>query len=374
MAERAILMVPGFDRVQREQIRDALANFILCDAQAYKVSETQDRPSAGKSYVGLNAISRDDPSKALDLRVYEVFWSDIIPDYSAESTWEKFKRATMLVAYWGLYALRSSRPAIPSWSRVWLIGAGLLLLLWYLLVTVAFLNLIASNPSLIPEPIADALSRLRINVENISDFWSDVLAFWPVAFILLLVGNGRLETVANIAQFAKVYLGDERSAPMETSLRSKLRKRATDQLDIILGDPDVEEVFVVAHSFGGAIAVDALAEFGSDLPRVHLFTWGTVLGVFAHQQDWIRRDLEHLQDAKPSLASWTDYRIRRDSLAVPVPKISEKAQITHVDLPAITTLPLPSQQAHNAYYSSQKAIEALLVAVPPVSAAQVAGD
>ena len=205
MTKRAILMVPGFDRVQRDQIRDAVANFILCDAQAYKVSETQDDPSASQSYVGLNAISREDPTQSLDLRVYEVFWSDIVPDHSAESTWEKFKRATLLVFYWGLFALRPRSLAFPSWTRFQLVLTGVLLLLWYLLVTVALFNLINTEPSILPPPVADFLDFFQINTGEIGGTLGAVLEFWPVALILLIIGNGRLEKVANIAQFAKTY-------------------------------------------------------------------------------------------------------------------------------------------------------------------------
>ena len=82
----------------------------------------------------------------------------------------------------------------------------------------------------------------------------------------------------------------------------------------------VDRLLVIAHSFGTAVAVDALAavEPRQGLPAVELVTLGSPLEFLACRDPTIQTLVEHCVQS-PAVLSWTDYYDRNDRLCSRAP-------------------------------------------------------
>ena len=82
-------------------------------------------------------------------------------------------------------------------------------------------------------------------------------------------------------------LGEDR-----IGIRAKARTRVVDLLDSVYdGDEPYDEVHVIGHSLGSVIAVDALSEYGPELTRTTLHTWGSMLSLLILQEQLLEREL-----------------------------------------------------------------------------------
>ena len=61
-----------------------------------------------------------------------------------------------------------------------------------------------------------------------------------------------------------------------------------------------------AHSLGGAIAVDALAECGADLRRTTLHTWVAMMGLLSHQEVLVEREVAKIYATPVQINNWVD--------------------------------------------------------------------
>jgi pimeloyl-ACP methyl ester carboxylesterase len=372
VSRRAIILVPGFGRKEQNQERDKLALAIQSYADGWKVDPADAAPADA---VQLGAVSRQDGTRRT-IDIYEAYWGDLIPDWSEESPVTRVKRGALLIRYWLTGGLRGwwARGQVPPRTSVAMILAALLLLVWYLVVILLLVQLFGTGGLSLPAPLAE--------IETLQSLWARAAA-WAgtvagsvvVALAVWLWGLGFLEQFANISAYTKAYLRDECFGGSEIGLRAKARQRVLAALDLVAaaegaGEEAVyDEILVVAHSLGGAIALDALAEYGKRLDKTVLMTWGSALGSLAQQEPLIERQIAKLHEAETPIRGWVDIVFRKDFMGsrAPVPRKFVDGQPTremHDDGRVTRVTPVLPEgmglfemlRIHDAYYRCEEAI------------------
>lgn len=370
--KRAILLIPGANKRERFEARDLLVTAINHHAERFKTRiEDAGTDDKSENVVQLVVNFRSGKDDEIQISVFEAYWNDLVPAHNNETPWSRFMRATRLILYWAVGGLISASFGLPSRFRIVLVFAATILLLWYLSVLLVLFELLVSGSALTERQSSvpdwfDALLGDKL-AEPIFSWLSNVASWSPIAFLLLLFGAGRMEVIANVADFAKSYLGDELVGENQIGLRTKMRKRVIDTLDHIFSREEFDDVVIVAHSFGGPIAIDALAEYGPDLAKTYLFTWGTPMSLLIHQEPRVAEEIRKLQSAPAPLAGWTDVVIKQDWIAGPMPVLTDRVPAAVMQLKS--TMPkgrlFRSIQTHEDYYRCQEAIEPLVDVLEP---------
>ncbi|MBU2960497.1 hypothetical protein KO516_06650 [Citreicella sp. C3M06] len=201
-----------------------------------------------------------------------------------------------------------------------------------------------------------------------------------MSILVLVWGAGLLESFSSISAYLKSYLRDEPQSGQPAGIRAMTRRRVLDLLDQLETNPTVhyDEIYVVGHSLGGVIAVDALAEFGDRNDGVVLFTWGSMLGLVTQQEPLIEAEIAKCYEAPTRLKGWIDIVFAKDMLSsrVPVPRRRTEGGgfgETHARVFAASRSPrLPRglsifelASVHDAYFRCE---DAMLMLVGPASA------
>ncbi|GAA0785807.1 hypothetical protein GCM10009077_39140 [Roseibium denhamense] len=379
--------MPGFQRVEQLEGRDLLVDSVCHYSDGFITNAKSSKiDSDGYNSVDIDTESRETGTKRT-LTIFEAYWSDLIPDRVQETPLTKFWRATKLLFYWFTGGLARNvfrwPPRFPYQTSIAMICIGIMLVLWYLSVAAMLAAAIASGDTV----VADWFTQLAKWV-GIPDNWASQLdvilnsAF--VVFLIGLFGVGRLQAIADISDFVKNYLRDEPGAASGVGLRAKLRKRVLDLLDHVHSvDEPYDEVFVVAHSIGGIIALDALAEYGSRLEKISFHTWGSAMGALASQEPLVEAEVLKVYDNKTRLKSWTDIVFRGDFMAsrIPVPAGRDPifAPTIYPQMPEGGFM--RQQKLHMDYFRCEEAILPLLQEVKvhdmeaaAVQSGEVSGD
>ncbi|WP_420012957.1 alpha/beta hydrolase [Tateyamaria sp.] len=371
--KRAIVFVPGFERREQLAVRDHLVSSIVHYTDGYKTSVSDGVTENGANRVTVEVQDRQS-DYAATLDVYEAYWGDLVPDWSQESPWQRFKRGLLLIWYWAGGGLVKSigRGEMPTRTVVAMIIAALMLLLWYTSVISVLIQAIGSTESGVPTVLQDVLNDYAWT-RAILD-WAGSFSDLPlILFLIGLIGLGKLEGMANISSFVKAYLRDDPTSDDDVGLRAKARLRVLNMLDHVNGEgQNYDEVHVVAHSLGGAIAVDALAEYGSTLPKTVLHTWGSAMGLLVQQEALVELEIAKLYDAQTPLNTWVDVVFAKDVMASPrpVPRKYDGPKRTKAlydaKFPDTIVPPMPKrsafayQQMHMAYFRCEKAMMMLV--------------
>lgn len=383
MTTRAIILVPGFGRKEQNQERDKLASAMRSYTDGWKVVLADEAPADA---VRLVATSRaGDVVNTIDL--YEAYWGDLIPDWSEESPFNRFKRGTNLIWYWLTGGLRGwlAQKQVPPRTSFAMVIAALMLLFWYLMVILFVVQLIGSGGYSLPAELA-SVESLQTLWGKIGDWAKTAMGSAVIIFAVWLWGLGFLEQFANISAYTKAYLRDETFGGSEIGLRAKARHRVLTALDTVEAaetskdGPPYDEIVVVAHSLGGAIALDALAEYGPRLAKTVLMTWGSALGSLAQQEPLIERQIARLYESETRLYNWVDIVFRKDFMGskAPLPRKfvnGEPTKDKHEEIFPATLAPvLPKGMSifemvhiHEAYFRCEDAIIRL---VAPLAASQ----
>ena len=371
--KRAVILVPGFSKREKLAARHQLINSIHSYSDGYSTTES-DHPQDSEA-VQITAHSRKDGFD-VTLDIYEAFWGDLIPDWGNESPWQRFKRGFSMIFYWGTGGLAK---AVWHWrgpfkTLVALVISGLLLILWYLTVISVLVGAIVNDPSTLP-PALTALqpegSQWIQNFAGLIESWRH----WPTVFFVVgLFSVGFLETLANMCTFVRSYLRDDALGEDRIGIRAKARTRVVDLLDSVYdGDEPYDEVHVIGHSLGSVIAVDALSEYGPELTRTTLHTWGSMLSLLILQEQLLERELSKVYGSKHKLANWIDIAFKSDVLASPRPHVRtiENDELTKNFYPKAfpDTLRRPRMpwhsvfskfSTHESYYRSEVAMTKLV--------------
>jgi len=192
-----------------------------------------------------------------------------------------------------------------------------------------------------------------------------------------------LEYLSNISTFVMSYLRDDPVGDQKLGLRALLRQRVVSVLDVVTAKKDdqrYDEIYVLGHSLGGVIAVDALADYGTDSSRITLVTWGSALGFLAQVEPKIEVKIGKLYSAKPRLRNWVDVVFKSDLMGskAPIPrKDPEGRGSRRYDQLFLPTVELTRPQGlpfwtlarlHDYYFYNEKAASLLVCPEAQLSA------
>lgn len=327
---RAIIVVPGFERTVQGDARDRLAAAILSYTDGWQVLPVSQPERAGTGFV---ACSREDGSE-IEIDLYEAYWGDLVPLREEESPWVRFRRASGLILYWmfgGGSLSMLLRGQLPARTVVALGIAGLLLLIWYLSLLLLLLAAIPDGTTGLPDAVQSQLDQLGwdgLTAASITfKSWSEQVR-WVTGAVALIGAVGVMapvERLARVSDFLMRYLRDDPVAEGRPGLQAMARHRVLAVLDEVSGKQGAErydQIHVVGHSLGGAIAVDALAEYGTNSERITLFTWGSALGLLAQKEPRIEAEIAKFYTRPSRLVNWVDVVYRGDLMGsvVPVPR------------------------------------------------------
>lgn len=365
---RTIVLVPGL--VQGEQgaakarLREAIEHY----AQRYVVVAT---PPIREGEPNQEEVLRVTPRSGSEadeqtVRIHEMYWGDLAPSWADETPWRRFVRGTHLVGYWLVFGPASLKAQGSRTTRAFMILAAFLLLVWYASVAVVMVEAVASTyaGSALPGWLADGLSLVGVTSDALMQCYEALKSAVPFTLFGGLFLLRPIDGMAKLSAFVRMYLRDEGGSGDGPGIRAKARRRVVDLLDKLLKDPaGPDEIVIIGHSLGGAIAVDALAEVGQALPRIALHTWGSSLSLLAGTERQVLDEIRTLQLAKPGLAAWVDVVETSDFLGSRVPEVADAtagSRIVRLDVTRPVGNWTDVTEAHNYYFRSQTAIEALL--------------
>lgn len=375
MTRRAIILVPGFKKREHQAARDQLVEAIKHYGSGYRVEPAPAPMIGGLTPAALTATNRSTDADVSELHVYEVFWGDLIQDWSNESPWARFKRGLYLIWYWvaGGFLRALLRFEFPARTALAMLIAAIMLLAWYLTVISVLLSTFGTAESGLPAQLQTMVASYPV-VGEVLGFIDSLKSVPLILFIMGLAALGGVEPLANMSSFVKDYLRDEPETDVDIGLRAKARTRLITMLDhVTRPEAGYDDVHVVAHSLGGAFAIDALADYGNALPRITLHTWGSALGLLVQQTEWVERKIEAIYRNEVSLHQWIDVVFPNDVLGSPRPlprdshseswrkaRFDERFTPTIVP-PRTRRAPFAYTRTHNAYFRCAPAIQQLLM-------------
>ena len=363
MTKRAIVLVPGFSKREHFAVRKQLVEALTHYTDGYRTQVSDKAADSDADAVKITVASRATDYTA-ELHVYEAFWGDLIPDWSHESPWQRFKRGLILIVYWatgGLVKALFVRHEVPTRTIFGMTFFALMMLLWYLTVINVLALALQETDVTIEDWVRPVLGWFPF-FDQIKTFFAGINEYSLYVFVIGLFGLGRLESAANISAFLRAYLRDDPMGEDSIGIRAKARHRVIAMLDQVY-DPaqGYDEVHVVAHSLGGPIAVDALAESGVDLSRTTLHTWGALLGMLAQQEELVEVEISKVYSSPVKMNNWIDVMFRADWLASPRPEprlykdgkpLDEKAPalFPKTIMPKMPRSSIAGYGIHQAYY------------------------
>jgi hypothetical protein len=346
---RAIVLVPGFQRAERFNRRDALARSLCALEQArLRVGETV----AIEGQVGTRLLPAGENGR--EVHVFEAYWADMFAEVAAPSPWARLVQGLGLIGYWmNVRMLRALR--VSRYLTFGLVGGGLVLVLWYVSTFVLAAQAIAADSELTPKGVPDEILHAVVWLGNQIGGWK----LW--ATVTLLLPLLRADDVARLAAFARRYL-ENRATDDELGLRDRVRQRVAATLENIIR-AGYGEVVVVAHSFGTIVANDIFADWqpGASGPRLVLVTWGSPAAVMQCRSSWLRTEVQRLAEAR-ALARWDDVSSTSDWLCAAHPARAGSEQPggqRRIDFDA-SFLQRLTGQTHVQYYGHPAALMPLL--------------
>lgn len=357
MARRAIIVIPGLAREERNRRRDILVANMENVAVRTPVIARAEMIAPGLDGISLTV---EDGSATREVDIFEAYWGDIWVESEPNTPQARLVEGFGLLGYWFV-------------SPVWLaflhnrtltfglLASGVLLLLWYVSVLILVSEAaIAGNLGGVEwlGPFGDLVTAVAQEIAG----WSNQKYWFVVAGVL---GAGMADWVARIAVFCRDYLTDKVNAE-GTGLRSRIGKRVREVFNHVHA-AGYDDVTVLGFSFGAVIAVDLLADQpnAEKLARTRLVTWGAPIVPLRYRSDWMDRELRALLD-EDRIAGWDDYCSGLDWLGAPVP--------FHKAVAAGKTPPWKSErvvleaglwqamtgESHTRYFQTQPVIEDLL--------------
>lgn len=408
--KRAVIVVPQWGAIERNTTRELLARE-LAEHDAHLVGAQSEGTIEGETFRRLEPDPQAGvPRPTVD--IYEAYWSDMAAADRSEGVVAQFFAATRLVSYWLLHpwwimSFRARR-AMP----LGLAASGALLLAYYFVAAVALAHFVlelpgadvaaavtetADDPGELapaatgnetatgdetdtageePMPPTRAIEipgagTLTLLVGALAD-WLRAPAQWLVAatshawFAVLLALLAVLPTlrIAALAGFTRHYL----SAGETDGFAKDVQQRVQDTLKRVYRQPsptdstkpEYEEVFLLGHSLGAVIALEAIASYGDAAvqERTTLVTWGSPITILANRS---RRIAEALRKATSgSVARWIDVHSSSDLFTAPTPSQAAHYRDASTNVRFAVGWWQSPTRAHDQYFFTAEALDVLL--------------
>jgi hypothetical protein len=381
---RAILFVPGYGADARNVQRDVLVESLRMN-DTFRMDHPRDVQIVGEAGRRLSPIAEPGDTRPV-VDVYEAYWADMVPKTALASPLVRFGRATTLIGFWVLTpwwirALRANRALTFS-----MIVTTLLTFVWYVVLFMALIQFVLTSgtdhigSSLLPADLArdgkvqSVLGNIVVHTSIASAWIATHLPYAP-ALTALIVVLLRVETMVALIDFARLYLLTGRNDHFDI----KLAQRVQDMLEHIYAAraaddsarPLYDEVVVLGHSMGGAIALEALARYGSpEIPRrTTLVTWGSPLAVLSYRSPQ-RIGANVRRAVGGTVPRWIDLHSPDDWLSTELKPLAEARPGCSIALSFETAWwQGVSATAHAQYFYDDQALTMLLdtIVQPPVA-------
>lgn len=357
---RAIVLIHGMERTERDQRRDMLVENLENAVRGVTVTETEVFEIHGDTGVRMRVVDESaSPPVESRVDVFEAYWADMIPEATGGNPLARIWNGLKLVVYWFFSGVWRAF-GVSRHLTLGLLLSGVLLLLWYF--TVVVVAAIAISTADASDGGTGFLAGTVFG-GLVSDIAKEIAQLGNWAYWTALVGAlGALgaDRVAEIATITKAYLSDQPDAS-GVGLRARIGRRVLTVLRNVY-DEGYPEIYVVAHSFGGAIAADVLADYRNpeQLQRTTLVTWGSPLAVLIRRSPRTAAAVTALIAGKP-LAGWQDFASGRDWLSTHVPGLGKTGEYATTKL-SLDAFWLDGMfgRTHQDYYRTARVLEPLI--------------
>ena len=357
MAEKkAVVFVPGFDAKRQNYYLDKyLEPGLLTQVEDINVKldpETVRIPGqTGKRFL----CQLEGGEKTMD--VYEVYWNDLVDRLSAKEVGQKLCRGVTIIVYWFSEGWKIMKISPLFFAQTTIII--MLVLLWSFGIVVLVLAALADQTALKPIPL------LQTYLDPVIDWATHGLGWqiWLLISALLAVLPISINLVIDFTDFFIAYLKNE-SSQGNPPIRALLRKRIKEAVDNVISEGSYEHVTVLAHSLGGLIAPDFMADYHDQQGRqLRFITWGSALESSSSATDWIESEIKRCLD-NPNVERWDDFYSNQDWLCskVPVPKVCRESKLASEKVSfKVSLLKQWSGESHMQYFFDPKVLRHLVM-------------
>lgn len=343
-----ILFMTGMGAAEPEQYLDKLLSGIgnYCDGKGIAFTQTESGEGSGRREI---EIGGKPDTRHID--VQEIFWGDLRPVFTSESTFHKVLRGMTLMLYW----LRIDKlwPVLCH-NRFMLANTfvtAALLIAWYLSAVFAGFTAIGANPELwntgvkLPQGVAAFFA----------DLGKATGGWYPWVVVSALMALLPVKEVVNISYASKYYLQNR------NNIYHKLCGRLGKALTEAIASQCYDHITLLSHSFGSVIATEVLANYDIDgIPRLRMITLGSPLLLVTARSPRVTDALNQAL-AKPGLAQWLDYYSKDDWLCTATP--SGNAPACFTSHPISASVPIDEKllgKSHDLYFDDWQVLAGVL--------------
>jgi hypothetical protein len=339
-----VFVVPGLDVSRPGQAMELLLEGLdcylrkRCDVVASHQIST--RQGEGVSQAFIKATLSNNEVQRLELR--ELAWTDLRPSMGEVSVYERLVRGAILIYYWMSFWVRKGPPRTSASLQFWTVFGTVALLIWYLLVIAATVH---------------ELSDLMTSSGKDADGWPSKAVWFG---IIAALGVKQMTKGVDLSWTTYAFMSNR------DSLRHKLRMRLLGMISGVKEEGyQFRRTILLAHSFGTAVAADALGspeQAQREIPdNIDLITLGSPLEFLAWCDESVQEVVQSCLEF-PHLRSWTDYYAEEDAFCSRVPLNEVKGNkftANRVNL-GYSAFKAWTGQAHNAYFSNAEVLRVLV--------------
>ena len=341
-----IFVIHGMDFQERGERLDKLVEGIRRLCKIRGIEATFD-PDAGKRRIGERRveISRGQAS-ARTITLREAYWADLAPALSDQTLAARVVKGVELLVYW-LFTPTLGRMLRQSWSMtVSSILTIAMLVTWYWGTLAAGFEAIGSGGG----------GDISQDIQGFFKTVGDAMGGWTVWLAATAVlGLAPVNKVIDISYATHAYLKNR------GGLRGRIEARILDELATARREAAYDQITIVSHSFGVAVAAEVLARLSqADGPPVRLVTLGGPLALLAARDPRIEGVIGGVLENQ-SVGQWTDIHSHQDWLCTrsPVEGHADKFR----DVPFTATVSLWDQisgKSHDLYLENEFVAEAVI--------------
>jgi hypothetical protein len=360
VATDLVIVVPGSD-VKRhgealERLIDGLQRYVERRTDVISSYRIASRQGEGVGQATVELQRADGTAQHLDIR--ELSWAELRPSMRDVAIYTRAWRGGRLVAYWARALLFTAVPPTSLALRRWLLFGTVALVLWYAVLLAAGYHSIRLSLHEIAghiwPPASDTPKSADWHAGTTAILWAVVIAALGVKWVT----DG-----IDLSWSSYAFMVDR------DSLRRKLRLRLRGMLThVATCGEHYRRIILVAHSFGTAVAADALGTDQADgavIPRLELVTLGSPIEFLACRD----RGMQTLVDRcvnTDAISAWADFYAEEDAFCtkVPLPDGAQgKFRSRRVWL-GYSPTKAALGRAHNAYFQHPEVLD-YIMNLPP---------